>query len=101
MSESFSVGEICILVYSRSFPEYDGQEVVVTGGLEERVFFGDRQDKTIHAATRYRVRASDGMWFCPRPEQLRKKRPPDHPDTKATWDSSPWWPEKLVTELPA
>jgi len=41
------------------------------------------------------------------PEDLRKKRPPEEdaddatPNAFGSWDKCPWWPEKIVQELPA
>lgn len=94
MGESFSVGEIAIVVVVTYFPENLGLEVVITEPLSMQY---TRQCQAGYMG--YAFRRPDGREFSCLPYQLRKKRPPDHPDTISTWDDCGWWPEQLVREL--
>lgn len=88
MTETFKVGEIAIMVDLRLWPEYNGCECEIIGGLEMREFWSDR-DHTRHGyGVRYRGRAADGRTMAIRPENLRKRKPPR--EELGDWELIPW-----------
>lgn len=99
MSESFSVGEVAVghgFVHSA---HRNGMECVIIEPLHKSMYRLTTTSE-IGVGFGYSVRWSDGTETFQLPTELRKKRPPDHPDNVTSWDSMPWWPEKLVREQP-
>jgi len=72
----FEIGEVAILIGSINWPEYNGQEVTVIGGLKPRSYWADRQHTRSNIDLRYLVEAADGHIFAAPPSRLRKRRPP-------------------------
>jgi hypothetical protein len=69
-NESFSVGEIAELVYSRYHRDISGIEALVIGPLEYR--FNMISGLAEHS---YAIEC-EGLKYLALPDQLRKKRPP-------------------------
>lgn len=81
MAESFSVGEIAIIVAASEWPERIGWEVEIIAPLGDYSYCS-RFDSQIRIATGYRIRMPEkcsltgtSTAVC-KPEFLRKRRPP-------------------------
>ena len=84
---TFQVGEIAIAVNSVDYPETNGHECEIIGGLMSRT------GNCGCVCNAYDIRMDDGEEFFSAPENLRKLPP----DVKTTWeDSSVWKPKELV-----
>ena len=102
MNETFKVGEIAI--YVRPGSPFYGQEVTIIGPLELRGGPRSRDHITGLPTTRdikylisYPVGFEpDGKGFSARPENLRKKKPPQRDiDQIVSWDDCVWRPERV------
>lgn len=94
-SEQFDIGEIAIVVAAEFHPENIGCEVEIVGPLKERT---SRQTGELFLA--YQVRRQDGRLFGAKPNQLRKKRPPEWPSQeqlrqRVSWKDCAWKPENI------
>ena len=71
----FAIGEIAIAQHFENFPEYNGCECTVIGGLEPRSMVND--DMTVKKGIwMSRVQFADGMCLGPVPSQLRRPMEP-------------------------
>jgi hypothetical protein len=94
MSETFKVGDICVFVNSRDWPEYNGEECEIIGGLALRNIMVSRHGDESKLELSYKVRMlCDGELFGPVPDQLRRKRPPREDLQIVRWADCPWQPE--------
>lgn len=71
MSESFSVGEIVLVVGATRHPENIGQEMTVV-----RPYGMRRASDTGAEFMGYGIERADGVRFAVRPQHIRKRRPP-------------------------
>lgn len=75
MNGNFKVGEVCIGQNFNSYPEYNGMECVITGGLRmvaAKTFTGSK----LAADHRYMVQWANGLVSVIRPFYIRRKQPP-------------------------
>ena len=100
MNETFQVGEIAI--YVRPGSPYYGQEVTIIGPLKLRGGPSSHDHITGQPAQRdmkYLIsnpvgfNSPNGKGFSARPENLRKKKPPQRDiDQLVSWDDCVWRP---------
>ena len=93
MNERFEVGEIAIAVGWSVVPQYNGEEVLVVRPLRVRAAPHLRTGRMVTRPC-YVVRCADGREFSPRPQSLKKKRPPREDLQIVRWADCPWQPEK-------
>lgn len=82
----FKVGDVCVVIEHPTMTaadrKYIGRECTIVG-----------PPVLIRRWPAYTVTGLDPLWPSDCTEHcLRLKRPPDHPDTKSTWDACPWRP---------
>lgn len=88
-SETYDIGEIAILAYSRYGRVEGPVECMITGRLQPRLNNRTREYEIGYAAN------VNGMEYIALPAQLRKKRPPREDLQVARWDECPWQPESI------
>lgn len=87
-NETFKVGEIAIYVCSDHHSEYNGQECTVDSPLGWR-FPKNVVTGQLMEVYGYRTIAQDGTIFTCRPEQLKKRRPPQDWQTLCNLQDKP------------
>lgn len=103
MVDTFHVGEVAIITVAHgggeNWPEYIGEEVVVTGVLAERSVWADRARTNVKLIRCYTVLAGDGHKLSVLPPNLRKKRLPPPREELGDWDLCPWKPGRVLAEV--
>ncbi len=93
-TDQFAIGEIALLVYSYCYPEFNGTDVEVTGGLDLRYRWLDNSLSEFSKDIAYRIHVPGGPELAVTPDQLRKK-PPRQDLIVVSWSMCAWNPERV------
>lgn len=106
MFRLFKVGETAYFRYLKHFPELNGMEVRIVGGLKFRSHFDSLLGRKVRGV-RYQVEIIDrpygNMDFYVRHKYLTRKKKPEpviERNTSVSWDDCAWKPTEKLKERP-